>query len=201
MSWTKITFLHAALQHWRGGFCRFESDWGYFVKRFLFKNILKQYFILKKLFFTSLHQNNMKILKKINLKEKKINFFSNFKFFQKYFWNAKTNRPLRFESCTVQDPSACWVLSSAQNPIRSSQNPVWFLVLQKCTTQMDFGSCTRLDQRDFGSCTRLAPEGLWILPVQHPKSTHLLGETSYLQLGASFCFSTKTTLDLHLLNI
>ena len=48
------------------------------------------FFILKKLFLILVHQNDLKTLKNINLKQKKK--LKNFKFFQKYFCNAKTNR-------------------------------------------------------------------------------------------------------------
>jgi hypothetical protein len=48
---------------------------GYFLKYILFRNVLKLYFfILKKLFFISTRQNNLKILKSINLKQKKLIF-------------------------------------------------------------------------------------------------------------------------------
>jgi hypothetical protein len=69
--------------------------------RVFFKNIivvvfnLKMYqnnifFILKKLFLILVHQNDLKTLKNINLKQRKK--LKNFKFFQKYFCNAETNR-------------------------------------------------------------------------------------------------------------
>jgi len=35
------------------------------------------FFILKKLFLASAHQNNLKTLKNINLKQKKLNFLKN----------------------------------------------------------------------------------------------------------------------------
>jgi hypothetical protein len=48
----------------------------YFVKCFLFINILKYiFFIFLKLFLILEHQNNLKISKNINLKQKKINIF------------------------------------------------------------------------------------------------------------------------------
>jgi hypothetical protein len=50
----------------------------YFVKCFLFINILKYiFFIFLKLFLILEHQNNLKISKNINLKQKKINIFKN----------------------------------------------------------------------------------------------------------------------------
>ena len=62
---------------------------GYFSKYFFtWKYIKIIFFILKKLFLISTHQNDLKI-KKILIWSKKNNFF------QKRFWNAKTNRVLR----------------------------------------------------------------------------------------------------------
>ena len=50
-----------------------EYDCGYFSKCFSFENASKWcfFFILKKLFLISAHQNNLKTLKSINLKQKK----------------------------------------------------------------------------------------------------------------------------------
>jgi hypothetical protein len=60
-----------------------KCGYGYFLKYFLQKKYIKIiFFLFKKLFLSSAHQNNLKIQKNINLKQRKI---KNFKFFLKYF--------------------------------------------------------------------------------------------------------------------